>query len=53
VLTDIAVALAESGQLDRALEVAETIDVPDVRLQALAAIRAVKRGEGNQEAAAK
>jgi len=45
--------MAKSGQLDRAVEVAEMIDVPDVRLQALAAIRAVKRGEGNQEAAAK
>jgi serine protease Do len=52
-LMKIAEAMAKAGQFDRAVEVAEMIDVPDVRLQALAAIRAVKRGEGGQEAAAK
>jgi serine protease Do len=52
-LKEIAKALAQVGQFDRAVEVAETIDDPVRRLQALAAIRAVKRGEGNQEAAAK
>jgi hypothetical protein len=45
--------MAKAGQLKRALKVAEMIDDPIERLQALAAIRAVKRGEGNQEAAAK
>jgi hypothetical protein len=45
--------MAKSGQLDRAVEVAEMIDDPVARLQALAAIMAVKRGEGGQEAAAK
>jgi hypothetical protein len=35
--------MAEAGQLDRALEVAEMIDHPIVRLQALAAIVAAKR----------
>jgi serine protease Do len=39
----IAVALAEAGQLDRALEVAETIDDPIARLQALATIITAKR----------
>jgi serine protease Do len=52
-LMKIAKALAEAGQLDRAVEVAEMIDEPVVRLQALAAIKVVKRGKGNQEAAAK
>jgi len=45
--------MAKSGQLDRAVEVAETIDDPVRRLHALAAIMVAKRGEENQEAAAK
>jgi hypothetical protein len=45
--------MAKAGQIDRAVEVAEMIDDPIKRLQALAAIMAVKRGKGNQEAAAK
>jgi hypothetical protein len=45
--------MAKAGQLKRALKVAEMIDDPIERLQALAAIRAVKQGKGNQEAAAK
>jgi hypothetical protein len=45
--------LAEAGQFDRAVEVAEMIDDLIKRLQALADIIVVKRGKGNQEAAAK
>jgi hypothetical protein len=45
--------MAKAGQLKRALKVAEMIDDPIERLQALAAIKVVKRGKGNQEAAAK
>ena len=45
--------MAEVGQIDRAVEVAEKIDDPVLRLQALAAIMAAKRGKGNQEKAAK
>ncbi|MFA0778571.1 MAG: hypothetical protein RJAPGHWK_000057, partial [Candidatus Fervidibacter sp.] len=52
-LRDIAKAMAEAGQFDRAVEVAETIDDPIARLQALAAIMAVKRSKGGQEAEAK
>ena len=56
-LRDIAEAMAKAGQLDRALdravEVAETIDDPVRRLQVLADILAAKQGKGNQEAAAK
>jgi serine protease Do len=52
-LKDIAEAMAKAGQFDRAVEVAEMIDDPVARLQALAAIIVVKRGKGNQEAAAK
>jgi serine protease Do len=52
-LMNIAEAMAEAGQFDRAVDVAEMIDDLIKRLQALAAIIAVKRGKGNQEAAAK
>jgi hypothetical protein len=45
--------MAEAGQFDRAIEVAEMIDDPVARLQALAAIMVAKRGGGGQEAAAK
>jgi hypothetical protein len=45
--------MAKAGQLKRAVKVAEMIDEPVVRLQALAAIKVAKRGKGNQEAAAK
>jgi hypothetical protein len=45
--------MAKAGQLKRAVKVAEMIDEPVVRLQALAAIIVVKQGKGNQEAAAK
>jgi serine protease Do len=46
----IAEAMAEAGQIDLAVEVAETIDVPVLRLQALAAIMAAKIGAGKGEA---
>ena len=49
----IAEAMAEAGQFDRAVEVAETINDPTARLLALAAIMAVKRSKGGQEAEAK
>jgi len=52
-LSGIAKAMAEAGQFDRAVEVAEMIDDLIKRLQALADIIVVKRGKGNQEAAAK
>jgi len=42
-LENIAEALAKAGQINRAVEVAETIDNPSARLQALAAIIAVKQ----------
>jgi hypothetical protein len=42
--------LAEAGQLERAIEVAEMIDDPIERLQALAAIMAAKRKAGKGEA---
>jgi hypothetical protein len=45
--------MAKAGQLKRALKVAEMIDDPIERLQALADILVAKRGKGNQEAAAK
>ena len=45
--------MAKAGQLKRALKVAEMIDDPIERLQALADIMAAKRGGGGQEAAAK
>jgi hypothetical protein len=45
--------MAEAGQFDRAVDVAEMIDNLVVRLQVLADILAAKRGEGNQDAAAK
>jgi hypothetical protein len=45
--------MAEAGQLDRAVEVAEMIDDPIERLQALAAIIAAKqkaeKGEAGKE----
>jgi hypothetical protein len=41
--------LAEAGQLERAIEVAEMIDDPIERLQALAAIMAAKRKAGKGE----
>jgi hypothetical protein len=49
----IAIAMAQAGQLDRAVEVAEMINNSVHHLLALAAIIAAKRGKGNQEAAAK
>ncbi|MFA0732235.1 MAG: hypothetical protein BKPUNTRY_001782, partial [Candidatus Fervidibacter sp.] len=52
-LRDIAYAMAKAGQFDLAVEVAETIDDPTARLLALAAIMAVKRSKGGQEAEAK
>jgi len=53
-LREIAKALAEVGQLERAVEVAETIEDDHLRSQTLAAIKAAKRGdEGIQEAKAK
>ena len=48
-LRDIAEVMAEAGQIDRAVKVAETIDDPVLRLQALATIMAAKRGKGEAE----
>jgi hypothetical protein len=42
--------MAEAGQLDRAVEVAEMIDEPVRRFQALAAIMAAKQKAGKGEA---
>jgi hypothetical protein len=42
--------MAEAGQLDRAVEVAEMIDEPVVRLQALAAIIAAKQKARKEKA---
>jgi hypothetical protein len=42
--------MAEAGQIDRAVEVAEMIDDPIERLQALAAIIAAKQKSGKGEA---
>jgi len=42
--------MAEAGQLDRAVEVAEMIDDPIERLQALADIMAAKQKAGKGEA---
>jgi hypothetical protein len=42
--------MAEAGQIDRAVEVAEMIDDPIERLQALAAIMAAKQKAGKGEA---
>jgi len=49
-LKEIAKALAQVGQIDRAVEVAEMIDDPIERLQALAAIIAAKQKAGKGEA---
>jgi len=43
--------MAKVGQIERAVEVAEMIDEPVARLQALAAIIAAKRGGGEKEGA--
>jgi hypothetical protein len=42
--------MAEAGQIERAVEVAEMIDRPKVRLQALADIIAAKQKAGKGEA---
>jgi serine protease Do len=49
-LKEIAEALAKARQIDRAVDVAEMIDKPVVRFQALAAIMAAKQKAGKGEA---